>query len=109
LHLAGGSVPSIDISVRRPTALRRASPGDLEELVAQHGRAAARVAASSEVFLDVDTTVMPLFGEQEGARPGPNPRYHGRPSYHPILARVAQTGTIIGARLATRRHGSGRA
>ena len=53
----------------------------------------------AEVFIDIDTTVTPLFGEQEGARPGPNPRYHGRPSYHPILARVAQTGTIVGARL----------
>jgi hypothetical protein len=43
--------------------------------------------------------VMPLFGAQEGARIGPNPRYHARPSYHPILARIAQTGTILGARL----------
>ncbi len=31
--------------------------------------------------------------------PGPNPRYHGRPSYHPLLAAVAETGTVIGAEL----------
>jgi len=51
------------------------------------------------VHLDIDTTVEPLFGHQEGALPGPNPRYHGRPSYHPILCRVAQTRTCLGALL----------
>ncbi len=67
--------------------------------MAEHGVAPLRERRMSEVFLDIDTTVTPLFGEQEGARPGPNPRYHGRPSYHPILARIAQSGTIVGARL----------
>jgi len=47
----------------------------------------------------VDTTVTTLFGEQEGAVVGYNPRHHGRPSYHPILARIAETETILGARL----------
>jgi len=98
-HLAGGSVPSIDIlydDLRRfdPPALE-----DLEEVLAEHGAAPLRGARLREVFVDLDTTVTPLFGTQEGALPGPNPRYHGRPSYHPILARIAQTGTIIGARL----------
>jgi len=98
-HLAGGSVPSIDVlydDLRRfdPPALE-----DLEEVLAEHGAAPLRKKRLREVFVDLDTTVTPLFGTQEGALPGPNPRYHGRPSYHPILARVAQTGTIIGARL----------
>jgi hypothetical protein len=99
VHLAGGSVPSIDIlydDLRRfdPQALE-----NLEEVVSNHGAAPLRELRPSEVFLDIDTTVTPLFGEQEGALPGPNPRYHGRPSYHPILAHIAQTGTIVGARL----------
>ncbi|XXS87879.1 transposase [Sorangium sp. So ce362] len=34
-----------------------------------------------------------------GGRPGPNPRYHGRPSYHPILARIAEADAIVGAKL----------
>jgi hypothetical protein len=38
------------------------------------------------IHLDIDTTVTVLFGEQEGALPGPNPRYHGRPSYHPMMS-----------------------
>jgi hypothetical protein len=51
------------------------------------------------VHLDVDTTVEPTFGEHDGALPGHNPRYHGRPSYHPILARCAETDTVVGGKL----------
>src|SRR5258708_2021618 len=98
-HLAGGSVPSIDVlydDLRRfdPPALEA-----LEEVLAEHGAAPLRGARLRAGFVDLDTTVTPLFASQEGALPQPNPRYHGRPSYHPILARIAQTGTIIGARL----------
>jgi hypothetical protein len=99
VHLAGGSVPSIDVLYDDLRRFDAHALEDLEELMAEHGAAPLRGRRWDEVFVDVDTTVEPLFGEQEGARPGPNPRYHGRPSYHPILARVAQTGTIIGARL----------
>ena len=99
VHLAGGTLPSIDILYDDLRRFDANSLESLEQVVAEHGVAPLRERRLSEVFLDIDTTVMPLFGEQEGARPGPNPRYHGRPSYHPILARVAETGTIIGARL----------
>src|SRR5260221_318390 len=83
---AGGSVPSVDVLY---DDLRRFGPRELEaleELLAQHGAEPLRARRFDEVFVDIDTTVTPLFGEQEGARPGPNPRYHGRPSYHPIVA-----------------------
>ncbi|MFX5092902.1 transposase, partial [Acinetobacter baumannii] len=36
-----------------------------------------------------------LFGEQEGATNGYNPRYHGRPSYKVRVAFVAGTGELI--------------
>ena len=70
VHLAGGSVPSIDVlydDLRRfdPQALE-----DLEELVAEQGVAVLRDRRWEEIFIDIDPTVMPLFGEQEGARPG---------------------------------------
>jgi hypothetical protein len=99
VHLAGGSVPSIDVLYDDLRRFDAHTLEDLEALLADHGVAPLRGRRLDEVFLDVDTTVTPLFGEQEGARPGPNPRYHGRPAYHPILARVAQTGTVVGARL----------
>jgi hypothetical protein len=99
LHLAGGSMPSIDVLYDDLRRFDGPALEDLEALVAEHGTAALREHPYAELELDIDTTVTPLFGEQEGACRGPNPRYHGRPSYHPILARIAQTGTILGARL----------
>lgn len=48
------------------------------------------------------TTVEVLFGSHEGAKPGPNPRYHGRPSYHPVVAYTGEAGVFLGGLL---RHG----
>ncbi len=39
--------------------------------------------------LDLDSTVMSRYGQQEGARRGYNPRKPGRNSHHPLLAFVA--------------------
>jgi hypothetical protein len=99
VHLAGGSVPSIDVIYDDLRRFGAPELEDLEEVVSHHGGAPVREQRPRELDLDIDTTVTPVFGEQEGALRGPNPRYRGRPSYHPILARIAQVGTIIGARL----------
>jgi hypothetical protein len=40
--------------------------------------------------LDLDSTVFERYGEQEGALKGHNPKKHGRPSHHPILAALAE-------------------
>lgn len=100
-HLAGGAVPSIDTLY---DDLRRFGPDEREQLeavVTDHGLRLLRERRPKRVTIDIDTTVTPVFGHQEGAAPGSNPRYHGRPSYHPILARVAETDTVLGARLRT--------
>jgi hypothetical protein len=47
------------------------------------------------VWIDIDDTVITLFGEQEGATNGYNPRYHGRPSYKVRVAFVSGTGELI--------------
>src|SRR5437588_5424350 len=39
--------------------------------------------------LDLDSTVFERYGRQEGALKGHNPRKHGRPSHHPLLAVLA--------------------
>jgi hypothetical protein len=95
-HLAGGAVPSIDTVYRDLRRFRNADIDALEAVMAEHGMAPLP-GGRGHVHVDIDTTVEPLFGSQEGARPGPNPRYHGRPSYHPVLGVVAETGTCIGA------------
>lgn len=67
--------------------------------MAEQGLMQLRCRRNDRVHIDVDSTVEPLFGTQQGALPGLNPRYHGRPSYHPVLAAIAETGTVIGAEL----------
>lgn len=43
------------------------------------------------VLLDVDSTVLTLYGHQEKARIGYKPRKRGRPSYHPLVCFEGQT------------------
>lgn len=99
VHLAGGVVPSLDTVYRDLRRFDEEAIADLEQLMAEHGLAPVRAKRRPLLHLDVDTTVEPVFGQHEGALPGPNPRYHGRPSYHPILARCAETDTVVGAKL----------
>lgn len=99
VQLAGGHVPSVDILY---DDLERFGPDELvslEELMASKTLARLRRKRPRSIHVDIDTTVTVLFGNQEGALPGYNPRHHGRPSYHPILARVAEVDGICGALL----------
>jgi hypothetical protein len=98
VHMAGGVVPSIDTVYRDPRRFDDQAIADLEDLMAQHGLQAVRMKRRDLVHVDIDTTVEPVFGDHEGALPGYNPRYHGRPSYHPILARCAETDSVIGGK-----------
>lgn len=43
------------------------------------------------VLFDLDSTVLTLYGHQEQARVGYNPRKRGRPSYHPLVCFEGQT------------------
>jgi hypothetical protein len=45
--------------------------------------------------LDLDSTVFERYGEQEGSLKGHNPRKHGRPSHHPLLAVLAEAHFIL--------------
>src|SRR2546422_11278542 len=45
--------------------------------------------------LDLDSTVFERYGRQQGALKGPNPRKHGRPSHHPLLAVLAEAHFIL--------------
>jgi len=57
------------------------------------------LAAQTWYALDCDSTVETVYGEQEGARPGPNPHKRGRASYHPLLCRERRSGLVIHSRL----------
>jgi len=99
VQLAGGVVPSLDTVYRDLERFDDKGIEDLERMMARQGLKALRGRKLTRVHLDVDTTVEPLFGSQEGAECGHNPRYHARPSYHPVLGRIAEVDAIVGALL----------
>ena len=43
------------------------------------------------LIFDLDSTVLTVFGKQDGAAVGYNPRYHGKRSYHPLLCLEANS------------------
>src|SRR3984893_11516601 len=45
--------------------------------------------------LDLDSTVFERYGRQQGALRGHNPRKHGRPSHHPLVAVLAEAHFLL--------------
>jgi hypothetical protein len=45
--------------------------------------------------LDLDSIVFERYGHQQGALRGPNPRKHGRPSHHPLVAELAEAHFLL--------------
>lgn len=45
--------------------------------------------------LDLDSTVFERYGRQQGALKGYNPKKHGRPSHHPLLAIMAEAYFVL--------------
>jgi hypothetical protein len=98
--LAGGIAPSVDTVYRDLGRFDGESVEDLGMMVVEQGLVPVRsLRRRLEAHLDIDTSVEPVFGAPEGAALGHNPKYHGRLSYHPILARCAETDTCVGAML----------
>jgi hypothetical protein len=75
--------------------LLRAAPTALPKLRALHDRFLRRMTVQPRVprrlIFDVDSTVLVVYGIQEQARIGYNPRKRGRPSYHPLLCFEGQS------------------
>jgi hypothetical protein len=99
VRLCGGVVSSLDTAYRDVRRFGSSAVDVLEAFMADQGVALlGRQPPGSKVHVDIDTTVEPLFGDTiEGAERGYNPQYHGRPSYHPIVIRIAEPGTAVGA------------
>lgn len=64
--------------------------------------------AALGVVLDLDSTVFERYGQQEGALKGHNPRKHGRPSHHPLLAVLAEPKVVCNAWLRSGNAGTAR-
>ena len=74
--------------------LQRMTPQSVRQLVALHDGFRSRFSAlpqgASSLTFDLDSVVLTLYGQQQGARIGYNPKKKGRPSYHPLLCFEAQ-------------------
>jgi hypothetical protein len=76
-----------------PTALRRflhrLSPLTIRQLARLHDQIRAQLFdlphSRTRLVFHMDSVVLTLYGKQQGARIGYNPRKKGRPSYHPLL------------------------
>ena len=76
-----------------PTTLRRflqrLSPDGVTKLRSVHSQFLKMMLQkphpAKKMILDMDSTVLTLYGKQELALVGYNPTKHGRPSYHPLL------------------------
>ncbi len=53
----------------------------------------------SRLILDLDSTVLTVFGHQEGAQVGYHPRYRGKRSYDPLLCLEANSAFLWDAEL----------
>ena len=85
-----------------PTTLRRflyqASPDLREQLRRFNDRLAAALLQHphrrSRLLLDLDSTVLPVYGTHEGARRAYNPKRRGARSYEPLLCVEARSGLL---------------
>src|SRR5580704_16008188 len=68
-YLAGGIVPSIDTLYEDVGRFDNAALADLEDLMAHHGLVRLAQVRGPFAHMDVDTSVVPIFGELEGALP----------------------------------------
>ena len=69
--------------------LKRLSPPAIRQMVRLHDQLRSQLfdlpKPRTQLEFHLDSVVLTLYGKQQGARKGYNPRKKGRPSYHPIL------------------------
>lgn len=100
VQLAGGCVASLDTYYRDLERFDDEGIEALDTLVGKQACAELARTGPSCVHLDIDSSVVPVYGDGiEGAVPGYNPTKHGRPSYHPLIARAAEIDMVVGAQL----------
>jgi mannose-6-phosphate isomerase-like protein (cupin superfamily) len=86
-----------------PTTLRRFLVRGSEELLPQlvrlHDRLRKyfidRIVPDKKLLVDMDSTVCTVYGHQEGALKGYNPRARGKRSYHPLFCFESNSGSSL--------------
>jgi len=89
-------MPSAMTLTRYFGGLVRSQIEHLSEVLGQFMLRRLRAPALGAV-LDLDSTVLERYGRQQGSLKGYNPRKHGRPSHHPLLAMLAEAKVVLHA------------
>ena len=95
-----------DATVRR--AFRRGSERELDEWLSRHEREVYEVLLSFKYILDIDNTVKPIYGHQEGAELGYNPVKPGRPSHNYHSFFIGRARISLGVEVLPGKQHSGR-
>jgi hypothetical protein len=72
--------------------LSRLGRGGLKAFGRLHDRLRTRLHAGASAIFDLDTTVLTVYGRQQNAQVGFNPKKRGRPSFQPLLCFEARSG-----------------
>ena len=105
--LGAKRLPSAMTLTRYFGALVHSQVEHLSAVLGEFTRAQLSCPALGEV-LDLDSTVFERYGHQQGSLKGHNPRKHGRPSHHPILAMLAGAKVVLHSWLRSGNTGSAR-
>jgi hypothetical protein len=81
-------------SIRR--ALQRGTPATWDKWLIKQERAVYEPLLSEPYVLDIDNTVKPLYGHQEGAELGYNPKKPGRPSHNYHTYFIGELRMVLG-------------
>jgi len=104
--IGAARLPSAMTLTRYFGGFARAQVEQLSAVLAEHTR--ARLARQPIDVLDLDSTVFERYGAQQGSLKGHNPRKHGRPSHHPLLAMLARSKLVLHGWLRSGNSGSSR-
>lgn len=104
--VGGQRLPSAMTLTRYFGGFVRSQVEQLSAVLAEHTR--ARLARLPSDVLDLDSTVFERYGSQQGSLKGHNPRKHGRPSHHPLLAMLARSKLVLHGWLRSGNSGSSR-
>lgn len=94
------TVPSVSTFTR---FFRRFGQRQVDAVFGNMGRWFWGQVSPQLLTLDLDSTVVTRYGQQEGSEIGYNPRRRGKPSHHPLLAFAAELRMVDGCVQARRR------
>ena len=92
-------------TVRR--AFRDANEEAIEAWLSKHERAVFEALISYRYIIDIDNTVKPIYGHQEGAELGYNPIKPGRPSHNYHSFFIGRARIALGVDVQSGKHHSG--